>query len=154
MVTVFSDPMVDALCDLGAIIHVPPFYLSFIITPICSNASESLSSLIFAAKKQRKRYAVTYGQLYGAATMNNTLCLGIFVALVYIKNLPWNYSAEVLSIFVVNVIVGLIGLKQTLPTCMSKLFFLLHVGIGFVVLALYPFALGLVIFMENVLHWH
>ena len=32
-------------------------------------------------------------QLYGAATMNNTLCLGIFCALVYFKNLEWYYSA-------------------------------------------------------------
>lgn len=32
-------------------------------------------------------------QLYGAATMNNTLCLAIFAALVYFKDLDWFYSA-------------------------------------------------------------
>lgn len=32
-------------------------------------------------------------QLYGAGTMNNTLCLGIFAALVYFRDLKWYYSA-------------------------------------------------------------
>ena len=32
-------------------------------------------------------------QLYGAATMNNTLGLGIFAALVYAQDLDWQYSA-------------------------------------------------------------
>ena len=32
-------------------------------------------------------------QLYGAATMNNTLGLGIFAALVYFRDLDWQYSA-------------------------------------------------------------
>lgn len=32
-------------------------------------------------------------QLYGAATMNNTLCLAVFMALVYVRGLEWVYSA-------------------------------------------------------------
>jgi Ca2+/Na+ antiporter len=57
-----------------------PFFVSFIITPFCSNASELISSLIFASKKKVENASLTYSQLYGAATMNNTLCLGIFYA--------------------------------------------------------------------------
>ena len=32
-------------------------------------------------------------QLYGAATMNNTLALGVFAALVYFRDLDWQFSA-------------------------------------------------------------
>ena len=38
----------------------------------------------------------------GAATMNNTLCLSIFLGLVYFRNLSWNYSAEVVAILTVR----------------------------------------------------
>lgn len=89
------------------------FYVSFVITPICSNASELVSSLMFAAKKTKINSSLTfsqvhcpcvyamnkgnvvfsYWQLYGAATMNNTLGLGIFAALVYFRDLEWQYSA-------------------------------------------------------------
>ena len=39
------------------------FYLSFIITPLCSNASELVSSLIFAAKKQKNTSSLTFSQV-------------------------------------------------------------------------------------------
>ena len=39
----------------------------------------------------------------GAACMNNTFCLGIFLALIYVKGLEWEFSAETISIFAVQV---------------------------------------------------
>lgn len=35
-------------------------------------------------------------QVYGAVTMNNTMCLGLFLLVIYINGLPWDYSSEVL----------------------------------------------------------
>ena len=37
-------------------------------------------------------------QVYGAATMNNTLCLGIFLLLVHVRKLRWEFSSEVIII--------------------------------------------------------
>lgn len=108
LVTIFSDPMVDSLTYLtdsssknyynsddkhGQYIPIPVFYISFIVTPICSNASEIVSSLIFASKMKRVTSSMTFSQLYGAATMNNTLCLMVFCFLVYFNNLNWQFSA-------------------------------------------------------------
>jgi Ca2+/H+ antiporter len=45
LVTFFSDPMVGVLTELGNRLDVSPFYISFIITPIVSNASELISSI-------------------------------------------------------------------------------------------------------------
>ena len=36
-------------------------------------------------------------QVYGAATMNNTLCLGLFLLIMHIRDLPWRYSSEVIT---------------------------------------------------------
>ena len=43
-------------------------------------------------------------QLYGAATMNNTLALGVFAALVYVRDLDWQFSAGELSMGSTSVI--------------------------------------------------
>lgn len=43
--------------------------------------------------------------------MNNTLCLGIFAALVAFRGLTWQYSAEVTVILLVQVIMGVIALS-------------------------------------------
>lgn len=45
----------------------PAFYLSFVITPFCSNASELVSSLMFAAKKKKVNTSLTYSQVSGRA---------------------------------------------------------------------------------------
>jgi len=49
LVTLFSDPMVDVLAALGGRLGVKSFYVSFVISPLVSNASELISSIIFAS---------------------------------------------------------------------------------------------------------
>ena len=39
------------------------FYVSFIVTPLCSNASELVSSLMFAAKKTKTSSSLTFSQV-------------------------------------------------------------------------------------------
>ncbi|XP_065187295.1 uncharacterized protein LOC135817919 isoform X2 [Sycon ciliatum] len=143
MVSVFSDPMVDVLSALTnsnntSYLPIKPFYVSFVVTPICSNASELVSSLMFAAKKTKTNISMTYSQLYGAATMNNTLCLAVFMALVYTRELQWVYSAEVFVIILVQIVVGMIGFRETY-----------QIWIGFPVAALYFVAIGLVALLES-----
>ncbi len=41
------------------------FYVSFVVTPVCSNASEIISSLIFASKKKKINSSMTYAQVRG-----------------------------------------------------------------------------------------
>ena len=149
MVTFFSDPMCNALSamtDVRNIQHIPisSFYLSFLITPICSNASELVSSFIFAMKKEKDNIALTYAQLYGAATMNNTLCLAVFTALVFFRDLEWYFSAEVTVILLVEFIVGFTALA---------FFRIYYVFLLFLLILLYPISLAIVVLLENVAHW-
>jgi len=143
LVTIFADPMCDVLDSLTnsknkSYIPVSAFYVSFVVTPLCSNASELVSSLIFASKKKKENISMTFAQLYGAGTMNNTLCLGIFAALVYFRDLKWYYSAEVTVIIFVQWIVGITGFRMT-----YKLWMAILVG------SLYVVSIGLVALLES-----
>lgn len=79
LVLVFSDPMVDVMQQIAIELRMSPFYVSFILAPLASNASEVIASQYYAAKKTRKTITVSLTALEGAASMNNTFCLSIFM---------------------------------------------------------------------------
>ncbi len=87
VVLLFSDPMVDVLAELGNRIHVPPFYVAFVLAPVASNASELIASIKYAMKKTKKTITISIGALEGAACMNNTFCLALFLLLIIAKDL-------------------------------------------------------------------
>jgi len=137
MVVVFSDPMVDVMSNLGERIGVPPFYIAFVLAPLASNASELIASLMYAGKKTKKTITVSLSALEGAACMNNTFCLAIFMALIYFKGLVWKFSAETLAILIVQILVAGVAL---LPT--------MHMGHALFVLSLYPLSIVFVAGLE------
>merc|ERR1719199_1300577 len=108
LVLIFSDPMVDVLAQIGKVTGVPPFYVSFVLAPLASNASELVSSYKLAAKKTSGAITQSLQTLEGAACMNNTFCLGIFFFLIYYQGLAWKFTAETLSIFLVQFLVFII----------------------------------------------
>ncbi len=113
VVFIFSDPMVDVISTLGTLWGIPVFYISFVLTPFCSNASELVASLAFASKKKVANTSMTYSQLYGAVIMNNTMGLGIFYALVAFRGLAWTFSAETLAILLSVLLVGIPAALKT-----------------------------------------
>lgn len=142
LVLVFSDPMVDVLSEVGARTGIPAFYVSFVVAPLASNASELIAAYNYALKKTSKTISISISALLGAACMNNTFCLGIFAALIAFKpsGLVWEFSAETFSILFVEFAIGYIALKKTQ-----------RLVDGLIVLLLYPASIFLVFFLENVL---
>ncbi|KAK7232905.1 calcium:sodium antiporter [Aureococcus anophagefferens] len=98
VVLVFSDPWTDVLTEFGDRTGINAFYVGFVVAPLITNGSELLASYTFALKKTQKSMVVAYEQLLGAAVMNNTYCLFIFLILIYAQGLYWDYTAEVISI--------------------------------------------------------
>merc|ERR1712139_652923 len=113
VVLLFSDPMVDVFTALGNGIGIPPFYAAFVLAPLASNASEILASYSYALKKTTKTITISLSALQGAACMNNTFCLGIFLALMFFRKLTWEFSAETISVICVEIVLGLMSLKTT-----------------------------------------
>jgi len=140
IVLTFSDPMVDVLAAIGHGIGVNPFYVSFVLAPIASNASELTAAYKFASKKTKASITISLDTLIGAACMNNTFCLGVFLGLVYFQGLAWKFTAETLCILVTEWIMFVFVMVKQTQTLLDGLF----------VLCLYPLSLALVWTLENV----
>jgi len=138
LVLVFSDPMVDILAQIGVATGIPTFYVSFVLAPLASNASELLSSMKLAAKKTTGSLTQSLQTLEGAACMNNTFCLGIFLFLIYYQGLAWKFTAETLSIFLVQFLVFVIVIKSNVQTMKS----------GWIIFSMYPVSLVFVAALE------
>uniref|UniRef100_A0A0E0JFI0 EF-hand domain-containing protein n=1 Tax=Oryza punctata TaxID=4537 RepID=A0A0E0JFI0_ORYPU len=139
----FADPLVDAVHNFSNASHIPSFFISFIALPLATNSSEAVSAIIFASRKKLRTSSLTFSEVYGGVTMNNTLCLGVFLALIYIRNLTWDFSSEVLIILLVCVIMGLFtSFRTTFPlwTCL-------------VAYMLYPLSLVVVYILDFVFGW-
>lgn len=125
LIVLFSDPAVDVMSNVGSRIGLAPFYVAFVLAPLASNASEFIASYSYAAKKTKKTISVSLAALEGAACMNNTFCLAIFMGLVLVKGLAWKFAAETLSILVVQVLVALVAVQRTQRLWMGVLLLLL-----------------------------
>lgn len=123
--------------NVGERLTIPPFYIAFVLAPIASNASELLASYAYAGKKTKKTITVSLAALEGAACMNNTFCLSIFMGLIYFKKLAWKFSAETVTILLVEVIVALVAMQKTQR--------LLH---GVMVALIFPASIALVAAIE------
>ncbi|KAM3208982.1 hypothetical protein ACQJBY_063580 [Aegilops geniculata] len=143
MAAAFADPLVDAVHNFSSATSIPSFFISFIAMPLATNSSEAVSAIIFASRKKQRTSSLTFSEVYGGVTMNNTLCLAVFLALVYIRGLTWDFSSEVLVIFLVCIIMGLFtSFRTTFPlwTC-------------FVAFLLYPLSLVLVYILDYKFGW-
>lgn len=137
LVLLFSDPMVDVMAEIGVRTGIPAFYVSFILAPLASNASELMASYYYALKKTPKSIAISFAALEGAACMNNTFCLSIFMGLIYFRGIKWQYAAETLSILVVQLLVACIARKRVQTLFDAAM-----------LLAIYPASIALVAILE------
>jgi len=139
LVLIFSDPMVDVLTALGERTGISAFYISFVLAPLASNASELLASYNYALKKTSNSIMISLSALQGAACMNNTFCLGVFMALIFFKGLAWEFSAETLSILFVQIVMAVYSFKDK------------HLFIdAILILTLYPISIVLVAGLEAI----
>jgi len=138
IILTFSDPMVDVMAQIGVAMNISPFYISFVLAPLASNASELIAAFNYASKKSSDSITVSLSTLKGAAVMNNTFCLGIFLALIYVQQLSWKFTAETVTILLVEILMFVY--VQVLSV--QKLW---H---SFVVLAIYPLSLAVVAGLE------
>ena len=138
LIVIFSDPMVDVMSNVGDRLSIPPFYIAFVLAPLASNASEFIASYSYAQKKTQKTITVALAALEGAACMNNTFCLAIFMALVCFQGLAWKFTAETVSILIIQLIVVGVALQSTM-----------RMWHGVFLLALFPLSIVLVAALEG-----
>lgn len=140
LVLIFSDPMVDALSEWGKRLGVSPFYISFLLAPFASNASELLSAYTYAIKRTEKGMTTSLSTLIGAACMNNTFVLAIFLALIWWQQLAWQFTAETVAMVLIQWIIGCLAVKFNTHTYLM----------GVLILLCYPGCLAVVWCLENI----
>jgi hypothetical protein len=131
--------MVDVMQEIAVRINMSPFYVSFILAPLASNASEVLASSYYASKKTSKTITVSFSALLGAGAMNNTFCLSIFMGLIYFRGLAWQYTAETICIVLVQVIIYFVTLKENFTSLD-----------GLKIMAIFPASIALIAFLTAI----
>lgn len=80
-------------------------------------------------------------QIYGGVFMNNVLGFSVLLAIIYVREMTWEFSAEVLVVLIVCLVVGLIAsVRSTFP-----------LWTAFVAFLLYPLSLLLVYILNDVI---
>ncbi|KAF5478600.1 hypothetical protein F2P56_005143 [Juglans regia] len=139
----FADPLVDAIDNFADATGIPSFFVSFIALPLATNSREAVSTITSASHDKRITASLTFSELYGVVTVNNVLCISVFLALVNIRGLTWDFSSEVLVIVIVCFVVGIFASFRThFPLWTALVAFLL-----------YPFSLALIYVLHYVLDW-
>jgi Ca2+/Na+ antiporter len=142
VVLLFSDPLVDMLGQLAGVMGISPFYVGFVVAPLASNATEIIAAYAFARKKTSKTISISLTTLLGAAVLNNTFTLGIFLALVSFRQLQWTFSAETLAILLVELTMFFVSLRRVQTVAMA-----------YGVLSLFPLSIVFVWVLEQVVGW-
>ena len=145
LVILFSDPILDVLDNMAERVRIPNFYVSFILAPLISNASEIIASFAYAKRKTSKASTISISTLQGSAIMNNTVCLGVFLAIIFFRKLQWLFTAETITILFVEICILCLSLKTTQTYFYAILLLCLYPLSIFMVWILEFFGLNLIV---------
>ncbi|KAK1582976.1 hypothetical protein Q3G72_019912 [Acer saccharum] len=139
----FADPLVDAVDNFSDATSIPSFFVSFIALPLATNSREAISAIIFASRKKIRTASLTFSELYGIITTNNVVSPSVFLALVYVRELTWEFSSEVLVILIVCLVMGgLASFRTRFPLWTCSVAYIL-----------YPLSLAVVYVLHYVFGW-
>ncbi|KAJ0927611.1 putative EF-hand domain pair protein CML [Helianthus annuus] len=142
---VLSGTVVTALIALPLIMNVsgfatdaniPSFLIPYVIIPCAINIPRLLSTINSAGHKTQRA-------IYSGVFMSNMSSLTTFLLTVYIRDLPWDVSAEVLVVLIICGVMGIFtGTRTIFP-----------LWTGYVGYMLYPTSLLMLYLFTNVWGW-
>jgi Ca2+/Na+ antiporter len=138
LVILFSDPIVDALSELAKMMHISPFYVSFVLTPFASNLTEVIATYYYALNKSKRTMGIAFSTILGAIILNNTYVLGVFLILIKVRGAVWQFTAETLAILIVELFMFLVLSRRVLS-----------VRVSLMILSVYPLTLVFVGLLEG-----
>ncbi|CAA2954895.1 Calmodulin and related s (EF-Hand superfamily) [Olea europaea subsp. europaea] len=142
--TYLGGPLTTNILQLSYSMNVPSFAMSFVVVPLAMNCRAAIAAISPASHKSETSASLTFSEIYGGVVMSNISNLTALLAIVYAKDLTWDYTAEVLTVLVVCAIIGFLAYSRAsypLWTCLLAFF-------------LYPFSLGLFYYAQFVLRWN
>ncbi|KAL5699702.1 hypothetical protein ACHQM5_030569 [Ranunculus cassubicifolius] len=143
ILVLLAQPLTKTVVNFSKAANISSVYISFTMVPIVVNYRRSLSAITSIRQKRQQSASLTLSMIYSAAIMNNIIGASTFLGIVYARGLVWNFSAEVLVVVVVCLVMGVYsGFYRTFPlwTC-------------FIAYLLYPLSLALIYTLTNLYGW-
>ncbi|KAJ4849192.1 hypothetical protein Tsubulata_037077, partial [Turnera subulata] len=78
-------------------VNIPSFLVSYCLIPLALGFRQTFKAIVSATEKTKESVSLTLSQIYGGVFMNNIMGLVIFLSLVYVRNISWDVSAEILA---------------------------------------------------------
>ncbi|KDP21052.1 hypothetical protein JCGZ_21523 [Jatropha curcas] len=138
-----ATPLMQTLQEFATDINIPSFLVSYFVVPLALSFKQAYRAITSAREKTEKAVSLTLSELYGGVFMNNVMGLAIFLALVCIKDLSWDVSAEILTVLI---ICSGMGLSATFS---SKFPFWTCI----IAYALYPISLAFIYVLTTFCGW-
>nr|GEX25991.1 sodium/calcium exchanger NCL2-like [Tanacetum cinerariifolium] len=139
MLTVLAEPLVESVRKFSESVKIEPFYVSFILVPLATNARTAIAAIRAAKQKRHHTTSLTFSEIYHKVFMNNILGFFVLTSVIYFRGLTWHFSAEILVVIIVCIIMGLLAsYKSKLPNWTLLVAF-----------PLYPLSLVVVYFVND-----
>ncbi|XP_041026691.1 sodium/calcium exchanger NCL2-like [Juglans microcarpa x Juglans regia] len=138
-----GQPLMQTLQEFSSNVNIPSFMVTYVVVPLALNIRQALATITSAREKTEKAISLTFSEIYNGVFMNNMMGLVIFLALVYIRDLSWDVSAEILVVLLICTAMGLFtSFRTKFPFWTSILAFLL-----------YPLSLLIIYVLTEVVGW-
>ncbi|KAK2966055.1 hypothetical protein RJ640_029987 [Escallonia rubra] len=143
MLLLLGSPLITSVTAVAKATTLPSFFIPYVVIPLALNCREAIAAITSARKKTEQSISLTLSEIYGGVFMNSMVGLTTFLAIVYIRDLSWDVSAEVLVVLIVCTVIGLFAsLRTKFPLWTS-----------FIAYLLYPISLLLLYVLTTVLGW-
>ncbi|KAF7822664.1 sodium/calcium exchanger NCL-like [Senna tora] len=127
ILSLLAEPLITSVQKFAEQAGIPSFFVSFILVPLATNFREATSAIKEASHKKRSNTSQTIYEIYGAVFMNNILGFSAISTLIYMREISWEFSAEVLVVAIVCSIMGLTAsFRPTFPLWTSFGAYLLY----------------------------
>ncbi|KAK9055926.1 hypothetical protein SSX86_027013 [Deinandra increscens subsp. villosa] len=136
-------PLIMNVSGFAIDANIPSFLIPYVIIPCAINIPRLLSTINSARQKTHRAASLTLSQIYSGVFMNNMSSLTTFLLSVYIRDLPWDVSAEVLVVLIICGVMGVFTSTRTVFPLWS----------GYVGYLLYPISLLMLYFLTVVWGW-
>ncbi|XVE88152.1 hypothetical protein DITRI_Ditri19aG0045200 [Diplodiscus trichospermus] len=130
-IVLITNPLIQTLVNFSNSVHIPSFVVSYVVIPFALSVRLAFRAITSARYKIENALSQTISQIYGAVFMNNVVGLVMFLAIVYLRDISWGMTDEVLVVLIICTAMGLFA------TFTTKI----HFWTSILVLLLYPISL-------------
>ncbi|KAI3753711.1 hypothetical protein L2E82_25772 [Cichorium intybus] len=127
MLALLAEPLIHSVQNVSNSATISSFFVSFVFVPLATNARAAVSAIKTASQRKERTTSLTFSEIYDGVFMNNVLGFSVLLAVVYFRGLVWHFTAELLTVFIVCLIVGTTaGFRTKFPIWTSMTSYLLY----------------------------